>query len=103
MAGLAEAYAALLDELGLTDVTVVGNSMGGWIAAELALRAGDRISGMVLVNAVGIDVPGHPVADIFSLSPPNCPGSPSTTRPSPRSPPRPPTPSVPPWPPTVPP
>ncbi|MEV5276845.1 alpha/beta hydrolase [Streptomyces sp. NPDC051994] len=69
VAGLAEAYAALLDELGLTDVTVVGNSMGGWIAAELALRAGDRISGMVLVNAVGIHVPGHPVADTFSLTP----------------------------------
>src|SRR5689334_10772717 len=28
--GLAELYAALLDELDLTDVSVVGNSIGGW-------------------------------------------------------------------------
>src|SRR4051812_22285383 len=34
VAGLAELYAALLAELDLTDVTVVGNSIGGWIAAE---------------------------------------------------------------------
>src|SRR5437763_1125959 len=30
-AGLAEVYAALLDTLDLHDVTVVGNSVGGWI------------------------------------------------------------------------
>src|SRR5580698_7733996 len=34
---LAAAYAALLDELDVSDVTVIGNSFGGWIAAELAL------------------------------------------------------------------
>ncbi|KOU19040.1 alpha/beta hydrolase [Streptomyces sp. WM6372] len=66
---LARVYAQLLDELGLTDVTVVGNSIGGWIAAELALLGSDRISSVILVNAVGIDVPGHPVADAFSLTP----------------------------------
>ncbi|MFF4099127.1 alpha/beta fold hydrolase [Streptomyces sp. NPDC001903] len=66
---LARAYACLLDELGLTDVTVVGNSIGGWIAAELALLGSARISGVILVNAVGIEVPGHPVADALSLSP----------------------------------
>ncbi|WP_051696361.1 alpha/beta fold hydrolase [Streptomyces sp. NRRL S-244] len=66
---LARVYARLLDELGLTDVTVVGNSIGGWIAAELALLGNDRISGVILVNAVGIDVPGHPVADASSLTP----------------------------------
>jgi len=50
-------------------VTVVGNSIGGWIAAELALLGSDRISGVVLVNAAGIHVPGHPVADPFTLTP----------------------------------
>jgi pimeloyl-ACP methyl ester carboxylesterase len=35
--GLAAAYLALLDELDLNHVTVVGNSIGGWIAAELAV------------------------------------------------------------------
>ncbi|SHH10736.1 Pimeloyl-ACP methyl ester carboxylesterase [Jatrophihabitans endophyticus] len=67
--GLAAVYAALLDELDLDDVTVVGNSIGGWIAAELALLAPPRVSGYVLVDAVGIEVPGHPVADFFALSP----------------------------------
>ncbi|MEP7026046.1 MAG: alpha/beta hydrolase [Actinomycetota bacterium] len=66
--GLAQLYAGLLDELGLTDVTVVGNSIGGWIAAELALLGSDRISSFILVDAVGIDVPGHPVADFFALT-----------------------------------
>ncbi|GAA2143418.1 hypothetical protein GCM10009760_29770 [Kitasatospora kazusensis] len=68
-AGLARLYARLLEELDLTGVTVVGNSLGGWVAAELALLGSDRISGVVLVNAVGIVVPGHPVADVFALSP----------------------------------
>ena len=36
VAELATLYVALLDEMGLTDVTVIGNSMGGWIAAEMA-------------------------------------------------------------------
>ncbi|TDD79550.1 alpha/beta hydrolase [Actinomadura darangshiensis] len=65
---LAAVYAELLDELDLRDVTVVGNSIGGWIAAELALLGSPRVSGTVLVDAVGIDVPGHPVADFFNLT-----------------------------------
>lgn len=59
---LAELYAAWLAELDLTGVTVVGNSIGGWIAAELATLDSPRVSRVVLVDAVGLDVPGHPVA-----------------------------------------
>ncbi|MFF3248192.1 alpha/beta fold hydrolase [Streptomyces sp. NPDC002870] len=66
---LAQVYATLLDELGLEGVTVVGNSIGGWITAELALLGSDRVSSAVLVNAAGIHVPGHPVADPFTLTP----------------------------------
>ncbi len=67
-AGLAKVYARLLDQLDLTDVTVIGNSIGGWIAAELALLGSDRVGRVVLVDAVGIEVPAHPVADFFSLT-----------------------------------
>jgi pimeloyl-ACP methyl ester carboxylesterase len=67
-AGLAEVYVSLLGELGLTGVTVVGNSIGGWIAAEMALTGSARITSVILVDAVGIEVPGHPVADFFSLT-----------------------------------
>ncbi len=66
---LAKAYAQLLEALGLRDVAVVGNSIGGWIAAELAALGSDRIGSVTLVNAVGILVPGHPIADTFSLTP----------------------------------
>jgi pimeloyl-ACP methyl ester carboxylesterase len=66
--GLAALYIALLAELDLRDVTVVGNSIGGWIAAEMALLDTERISSFVLVDAVGIEVPGHPIADFFSLT-----------------------------------
>ena len=65
---LAALYGALLDQLDLTDVTVIGNSVGGWITAEIALLKSPRVSGMVLIDAVGIEVPGHPVADFFSLT-----------------------------------
>ncbi len=66
--GLAALYVALLDQLGDQDVTVVGNSIGGWIATEMALLASPRVSRIILVDAVGIEVPGHPVADFFSLT-----------------------------------
>jgi pimeloyl-ACP methyl ester carboxylesterase len=66
--GLASLYAALLDALQLDDATIVGNSVGGWVAAEVALLRPPRLSDAVLIDAVGIEVPGHPVADFFSLS-----------------------------------
>jgi pimeloyl-ACP methyl ester carboxylesterase len=65
---LADLYVALLDQLDLRDVTVVGNSIGGWVAAEIALLASPRVSSVVIMNAVGIAVPDHPVADFFALS-----------------------------------
>lgn len=69
IAGLAAAYVALLDRLDLAEVSVVGNSLGGWIAAEMALLHSARVSSYVLVDAVGIQVAGHPVADFFNLTP----------------------------------
>jgi len=66
--GLAQVYAALLDRLGVSDVTVIGNSMGGWIAAELALLANPRVSGIALIDALGIEVAGHPIPDVSKLT-----------------------------------
>jgi pimeloyl-ACP methyl ester carboxylesterase len=65
---LARAYVALLDRLDLTDVTVVGNSFGGWLAAEIALQRSPRVSGAVIVDGVGIEVEGHPLTDVSGLS-----------------------------------
>ena len=52
---LVYANLALLEHLDLKDVVVIGNSLGGWIAAELALRFSPRIRSIVLINACGID------------------------------------------------
>src|SRR6266581_1629606 len=66
---LALTYLELLERLDLRDVMVVGFSIGGWIAAELALRDTTRLSSIVLVDAVGIQVEGHEIADVFPLTP----------------------------------
>jgi len=65
---LAESYVALVEQLKLNDVTVIGNSIGGWIASEMALRQSAAISRFILVDAVGIAVEGQPVTDIFQLT-----------------------------------
>ena len=53
----------------VVDVLVVGSSLGGWIAANLATRDPARIGALVLIDAVGIDVPEEPIADFFALEP----------------------------------
>jgi pimeloyl-ACP methyl ester carboxylesterase len=61
-------YLDLLAERDLSDVLVVGSSIGGWIAAEMAVRDREqRISQLVLVDAVGIDVADEPMTDFFAL------------------------------------
>ncbi|MPY34257.1 alpha/beta hydrolase [Streptomyces adustus] len=65
---LALAYLHTLRERGLRDVLVVGSSLGGWIAAEMAVRdnAGS-ITGLVLIDAVGVEVETEPITDFFAL------------------------------------
>ncbi|MET8995828.1 alpha/beta hydrolase [Amycolatopsis sp. NPDC004169] len=65
---LARLYVELLDELDLTDVTVIGNSFGGWLAAEIALQESPRVSGAVIIDGIGIEVDSHPPADVSGLS-----------------------------------
>lgn len=65
------AYLGLIERLDLTDVILVGNSFGGWIASEMALRQSGRISGVVLLNGVGIDTgsPEKKIVDPMALEP----------------------------------
>jgi pimeloyl-ACP methyl ester carboxylesterase len=51
---------SLLDSLGISAAVLVGHSMGGAIAAEVALAHPDRVRGLVLIDAAGygIRVPG---------------------------------------------
>jgi pimeloyl-ACP methyl ester carboxylesterase len=47
---------ALLDELGVGGAAVVGNSMGGFIGTELAIRFPERVERLVLVSAAGLSI-----------------------------------------------
>ncbi|WP_435229037.1 alpha/beta fold hydrolase [Streptomyces sp. Tue6028] len=67
---LALAHLHWLRDEGHRDVLVVGSSIGGWAAAEMAFRDdGEVIGCLVLINSVGVAVPGEPVRDIFALTP----------------------------------
>ena len=67
---IALAYLGYLEENDLRDLLVVGSSLGGWIGAEMAAHddAG-RISGLILLDAVGVAVDGQPIRDFFALDP----------------------------------
>jgi pimeloyl-ACP methyl ester carboxylesterase len=58
----------LLDTLGLEKVALVGHSLGGWMAAELAVWYPERVAKLVLSNAAGIRVKGSPIADLFAMN-----------------------------------
>lgn len=55
----------LLDRLEIASADVVGMSLGGWMATELAVRWPERVRRMVLVNSVGLYVEGSPIREIF--------------------------------------
>ncbi len=62
-------YLDFLRKLNLSAVSVVGSSMGGWIAMEMAVRDTSRIASLVLVSPAGISAPGVEPADIFLMPP----------------------------------
>jgi pimeloyl-ACP methyl ester carboxylesterase len=56
ISGYARWIDALLDQLGVPATAVVGNSMGGFIGAELAIRFPARVERLVLVSAAGLSI-----------------------------------------------
>lgn len=66
---LALTYLELLERLDLHEVMVIGSSIGGWIASELAVRDTTRLSSIVLIDAAGIQVDGHEIVDVSPLTP----------------------------------
>lgn len=67
---IAFVYLELMDRLDLATVEIVGCSIGGWIAAELATIVPERISRLVLVGPVGVKtgpVGELDIPDIFVL------------------------------------
>ena len=68
---IAHLYLELMDRKGLDRVDVVGCSLGGWLAAEIATKSPERIGKLVLVGPVGVKV-GPPdkldIPDIFAMA-----------------------------------
>jgi pimeloyl-ACP methyl ester carboxylesterase len=67
---LAYLYLDLLAEQDLHEVTLIGFSLGGWIAAEMAVKSTDRLARLILVAPVGIKVGDREtrdIPDIFAL------------------------------------
>jgi pimeloyl-ACP methyl ester carboxylesterase len=62
IAGYARLLDGLFDELALDAAAVVGNSMGGFIGAELAIAFPQRVERLVLVSAAGLSTYGEPRA-----------------------------------------
>jgi pimeloyl-ACP methyl ester carboxylesterase len=60
-------YVELFDALGLEQVILGGVSLGGWIAAEFAVRWPERVKGLWLTNAPGLWVDDVPLGDLFRV------------------------------------
>jgi pimeloyl-ACP methyl ester carboxylesterase len=67
---IAYIYLELMDRLGLAQADVIGCSIGGWIAAELATKSPERVRRLVLVGPVGVKtgpVDRLDIPDIFAI------------------------------------
>jgi pimeloyl-ACP methyl ester carboxylesterase len=65
------AYACLdfIESLDLRDLHLVGTSLGGWIALELAVRNASRLASLTVIGAAGIRPGQIPTGDLFMWSP----------------------------------
>ena len=66
---LAMYYLDFLDGLGPYQVNLVGHSLGGWTAAEIAVRNTARLKSLTLLAPAGVRSPNVPFGDIFLWSP----------------------------------
>ena len=64
---LARHYLDLFDRLGIRELSLVGQSMGGYLAATFAIDHAERIRRLVLAAPLGLRVPDHPTTDIFTI------------------------------------
>jgi pimeloyl-ACP methyl ester carboxylesterase len=64
---LAYLYLDMMDEFDLRDVTVIGVSLGAWIAAAIAVKSTARMARLVLGNPIGIKVGDRETRDILDI------------------------------------
>ena len=68
-ADIAMHYLDVLDELGLEALHLVGNSLGGWVASELAVRDCARLASLTLISPAGTRPPSPPPGNSFNWGP----------------------------------
>jgi pimeloyl-ACP methyl ester carboxylesterase len=69
MSDLAMFYLDLIEEAGLGRIHLIGNSLGGWLAAEILIRDRSRFRSLVQLAPAGIRVKGVPCGDNFIWGP----------------------------------
>lgn len=62
-------YRDVLDALELDRVHLIGFSLGGWIAANVAIFYPDRVKSLTLISPGGLRVPEAPMADFMRMPP----------------------------------
>ena len=62
-------YLWALEDLGLSRLRVLGLSLGGWLAAEMAVMCPHLFERLILVGAAGVKPTQGEITDIFLLSP----------------------------------
>lgn len=62
---LAFLYLDLIEAQGWRGVHLLGAGLGGWVAAELAVRDDSALASLTLIDAVGVKVSGRETADIL--------------------------------------
>jgi pimeloyl-ACP methyl ester carboxylesterase len=63
-------YQDFFDAIGVESAHVVGHSMGGMFAAELAALSPQRVRKLVLVASAGLWLDDNPIPDFFAMMPP---------------------------------
>jgi pimeloyl-ACP methyl ester carboxylesterase len=66
---LVEHNARLFDELGIGSFTLVGHSLGGWVASSFAAAHPERVRTLTVAAPYGLDVPEHPIARTREMAP----------------------------------
>jgi pimeloyl-ACP methyl ester carboxylesterase len=56
-----------LDGVGVDRVILLGHSFGGWIALQVATMHPDRVSRLILVDAMGLDLPSAPALNLRTV------------------------------------
>jgi pimeloyl-ACP methyl ester carboxylesterase len=68
MADMAHFYRQMIEDRGLAPVHLIGFSMGGWLAAEIAAMCPPYLKSLVLVDAAGIKPEVGEIAEILMVS-----------------------------------